>query len=153
MFRNTLPDTERPAQVMNDEPIPLSVLALDLAEPGDGWTAYLAGRGIKTLSDDIGREAVSRGDAKVLLDEQRALAQRRNEMLAAADAAAEQHYREWRAELFSGIPADAFPEGARPAEAMLAAARGAQPRRESVLETALSNRDELVFHPHVEMDE
>jgi hypothetical protein len=43
------------------EPIPLSVLALDLdgGAPVGGWTVWLAERGIAVAFDDIGRPAIS----------------------------------------------------------------------------------------------
>jgi hypothetical protein len=50
----------------------VSHLALDLGEPPvGGWVAYLAGRGLEVLTDDLGRPAVSRADARQLLDERR----------------------------------------------------------------------------------
>jgi hypothetical protein len=153
MFRTVQPDTERPAHVTNDELVVLSHLQLDLPAPADGWTVFLAGRGIEVLTDDIGRLSVSRSDAKRLFDERRELEARRAEFIARADAAAIEFDRARRRELFSGIPADRIPVGARPAEAMLAAARDAQPRRQSVLQHALSNEDALEFHPYAEMDE
>ena len=52
------------------------------------WAAYLAGFGIATVTDDIGREAISRADAKMLLDEQREREARRAELLRRADEAA-----------------------------------------------------------------
>jgi hypothetical protein len=44
----------------------MSVLALDLPAPGDGWSAFLAGRGIEVVTDDIGRKTISRGHATML---------------------------------------------------------------------------------------
>ena len=49
--------------------IPLSVLQLDLAEPGEGWHVYLANRGIEIVAYDLGRQSVTRGDAKLLFEE------------------------------------------------------------------------------------
>src|SRR5215208_1136506 len=57
---------------MNDELIPLSHLELDLDPPsGAGWPAYLAAKGVELLSDDVGRAAVSRVDARRLFTERR----------------------------------------------------------------------------------
>jgi hypothetical protein len=46
--------------------IPLSVLALDLDVPVEGWATFLTGRGIEILTDDLGRASVARGDARQL---------------------------------------------------------------------------------------
>jgi hypothetical protein len=47
-----------------------------------------------------------------------------------------------------GVPADLIPDGVSPAAAMLQAAKDAEPRRQSVLEEALTNRDgAMVYHP------
>ena len=59
---------EAPADAL----IPLSHLALDLPQPPEGWGAYLGRRSIPFLPDDLGRDSIRRGDAKRLLDEQRA---------------------------------------------------------------------------------
>ena len=87
MFRNTPAvnteqvDTQVPAPA---EPIPLSVLTLDLAEPPiEGWAAYLAGRGVELTLDDVGRLAVSRSDARMLLTEKREAEARRAEFCGA----------------------------------------------------------------------
>jgi hypothetical protein len=56
------------------------------------------------------------------------------------------------AALRGGVSAAEVPDGLHPAAAMLAAAQDAIPRRQTVLEAALSNRDELVYHP-VETDD
>ena len=73
MFR-TAPAAEPAADVTNDlspEPIPLSVLDLDLSAPVEGWRAFLADRHIKIVVDDLGRSSVSRNDARRLFDEHR----------------------------------------------------------------------------------
>ena len=54
-----------------EELVPLSVLALDLAQPAEGWNIYLAGRGITVTVDDLGRTAIARGDARRLFVERR----------------------------------------------------------------------------------
>ena len=73
MFR-TAPATEPTRDVVDSppaDPIPLSVISLDLDTPAIGWTAYLTGRGIEVVTDDIGRPAIARADAKQLFDERR----------------------------------------------------------------------------------
>ena len=52
-----------------------------------------------------------------------------------------------RASIWGGIPADHLPPGVAPAAVMLQADRDAQPRRQSVLQHALANTGEMVFHP------
>jgi hypothetical protein len=151
MFQTAI--AEPAVKVPVEELIPLSVLQLDLPVPGDGWNVFLAGRGIEVLTDDLGREAVARSDARRLLTEQREYEARRAEFIAAADRQAEEFDRVRRSQLFRGIPADLIPPGALPAEAMVAAAHDARPRRESVLETALSNSGEITFHPYSAEDD
>jgi hypothetical protein len=68
--------------------IPLVELELSLPAPVEGWTVFLAGRDIAITTDDIGRPASARVDARQLLTEQREHEARKAEMLAAADAAA-----------------------------------------------------------------
>ena len=52
--------------------VPLSVLALDLSAPSvGGWPAYLAGRGIEVVADDLGRDSITRADARRLFTERR----------------------------------------------------------------------------------
>jgi hypothetical protein len=47
---------------------------------------------------------------------------------------------------WGGVPATAIPEGVSAASAMFAADRDARPRRQSVLEEALSNSGGYTFH-------
>jgi hypothetical protein len=54
--------------------------------------------------------------------------------------------QQFRAQIWGGLRADRMPSDARPADVMLAAARDAQPRRQSVLQHALSHEDGMVFH-------
>ena len=100
------------AVVAADLPIPISVLSLDLAAPpAEGWAAYLAAKGIALLRDDVGRDAISRGDARRLISEYReAEAQRREQ----AEAWAVEAGRQWRAQLGVGVPASSIPEGLSP---------------------------------------
>jgi hypothetical protein len=81
MFRNN-PASE-PAPVVTvpaDDLVPLRHLSLEVDEPVGGWTAYLTGRGLEVLTDDIGRKAISRADARQLLDEQREAELRQREI-------------------------------------------------------------------------
>jgi hypothetical protein len=151
MFRYTMPaDIERPATVIDPELIPLSVLALDIEQPSAGWTAYLAGRDIAITTDDIGRPAIARVDARQLLTERAEHEARRAEFIARADEAAIQFDREWRAQLGVGVPASAIPAGMSATEAMFAnelASHAYQPRRTSMAEDLFDNSGGLTFHP------
>jgi hypothetical protein len=51
--------------------VPLVVLELSLDVPAIGWNVYLADRDIAITLDDLGREAVSRDDARMLIAEKR----------------------------------------------------------------------------------
>jgi hypothetical protein len=121
--------------------IPLSVLALELADaPADGWTVWLAGRGISIEFDDLGRRAISRADAKQLLDAQRQNEIRRQDQAARLEAAAVAADRQRRAQLPRGLPwYEVVESGLTPAMAMISADpdRDKRPRRRSVLEDAL----------------
>jgi hypothetical protein len=142
MFRTTTaadaaPVAEPTHDVVAADLVPLSVLELDLAAPSvGGWTAYLAGRGIAVVLDDIGRSAVTRADARRLITERRESAARQHE---AAERQAIELDQRWRAQLPGGVPASLIPEGVRPAAAMLQAAHDARPRRLTPLQEALSN--------------
>ena len=74
MIFNSKPDIERPGpdRRVYDDLIPLSHLGLELDTPPNGWVLHLERRGIAVLTDDIGRRAISRSDAKQLLDEKHA---------------------------------------------------------------------------------
>ena len=112
------------------EPIPLSVLALDLdQQPANGWAAYLAGHGISIAFDDLGRRCISRADAKRLLDEKRQAEIRRQDLSARLEQEAVEKDRAFRASLPRGAAWYEVPAGVRPATAMLQQAKDAEPRR------------------------
>jgi hypothetical protein len=71
MFRSTPADAgAAPADdvMVPAELIPLSVLELDVDPPSvGGWRAFLAGRGVAVVVDNIGRDAVTRADARRLI--------------------------------------------------------------------------------------
>jgi hypothetical protein len=82
MFRN-VPNTELTVEltahdvVDPSELVALSILELDLEPPSSGgWDANLAGRGIPVVDDDIGRKAIYRADARLLITERRDAEQR-----------------------------------------------------------------------------
>jgi hypothetical protein len=129
------------------DPVPLSILALDLGGvPAEGWPSFLGRRAIPIIPDSLRRDSVSHSHARQLLDEQRADVLRRR----AAARVQEQELVEAdqlrRASIWKGLPADQLPAGAHPASVMLAAAKAARPRRRSVLEDSLSNSG-TVYHP------
>jgi hypothetical protein len=126
--------------------VPLSVLALDLAEPAEGWSNFLGRKAITTIPDDLGRDCISRQAARRLLDEQREQVLRQAARRRLVEQEAVEADEQFRAQLWGGVRADRMPSDARPAEVMLAAARDAQPRRQSVLQDALAGGG-AVYHP------
>jgi hypothetical protein len=128
--------------------IPLSVLSLDLGEaPAEGWSNFLAARGVDVVTDDLGRLAVTRDAARTLFDGHRAdeerKAQRRK--LAEAQAVADDQIR--RSRIWQGVPAVDLPPGMSASSVMLAAAKGAQPKRVTPLQEALAG-ESLTYHSY-----
>jgi hypothetical protein len=136
MFRNSAPVAE-PAEIeqglhdrVNADPIPLSHLALDLdAAPVEGWIPFLAAKGVALLFDDLGRRAISRDDARKLLEQQRLNEIRRQDAAARFEQQAIEADRQRLASLPKGIPWYEMPPGVLPVEAMTQAAKDARPRR------------------------
>jgi len=128
---------------MNDQLIPLSHLSLDLDAPGGGWPAYLVGRGVPALEDDLGRPAIAYADARQLFAEREAAEVRRREVAARNDAKVE---AQRLASVRPGIPWWEIPEGVTPGEAMTAGDKMTGPRRRTPLEDALSGNG-TTFHP------
>jgi len=150
MFKSSAPVAEPAPDVKapTEDPIPLSVIALDLGEaPAEGWAAHLINRGVVVGLDDVGRPAISRDDARLLIVERREAEERkaRQRKLAEAQAVADDQLR--RAQIWQGVPADHMPPGVPPAAAMLQTARDARPKRTTPLEEALSNSGTLTYHP------
>jgi hypothetical protein len=146
MFRS-LPDTEQAAvRAALPEPVPLSVLSLDHPQPDGGWRVYLHERNIPVGEDDLGRPAIARVDARQLLAEQRKAEAERARHLAAAERAAIEQDRVRFAQIWKGVAATELPVGVGAGDAMLAAARQAQPKRQSPLEVALSNSPDMSYH-------
>jgi hypothetical protein len=133
--------------------VPLSHLSLDLPAPAEGWPAYLSSRDIAVVTDDLGRQAVSRGDARRLFAEQREGEARKREAMARIEQQAEAKDREFRSSLWQGLPSEYLPPGASPAAVMLQAAKDARPRRTTPLQHALQNSGELIYHPIAQTDE
>ena len=153
MFRNNNGAAAEPSPdvtVSCDHPVPLSHLVLDLdQEPVAGWPSYLADRGVELVLDDIGRPAVSRDAARALLAEKREDEQRRREVVARQEQRLIEADEERRAQIWRGVPADRVPADVHPATAMLQSAKdAARPRRESVLQHALSNSEGITYHAY-----
>jgi hypothetical protein len=149
MFRSTPIDvaTAHDVVVPEEDVIALSVLALDLPQPPEGWAAYLGRRGVAIVPDSLGRDAVGHDAARRLLDERRADELRRARHLAVAEAEAEAADRVKFAQIWRGVSADAFPD-ARAGDVMAEAARDSLPKRRSVLEESLSNSSTMTYRPY-----
>jgi hypothetical protein len=127
--------------------IPLSHIGLDLPAPGDGWAAYLTGRGIPITEDDIGRQCISRADAKQLFDEHRENEARQREAAARVEAEAILRDREFRASLPRGLAWYHLPDGVSYAQAAAEAEAAAHPRRTpSRGEWLFGETDTMVYH-------
>jgi hypothetical protein len=134
-----------PVPVVPVELIPVSHLALDLPEPAEGWAVFLGSRGISFRSDSIGRDAVTVGDARRLLDERRADELRKQRHLALVEQEVIEADRLWRAQIWRGVPADALPVGVSASSAILQAAKDAQPRRRSMIEESFAGQS-MTYH-------
>jgi hypothetical protein len=149
MFRSTAtatepaPDGVAPAVDL----VPVSHISLDLSEPGCGWVAYLNGRGVEVVTDDIGRPSIARADARQLFDEHRESEARKQAALARQELEAIERDKAWWSQLPVGLPWYEIPDGVPPSAAMLQAAKDDSPRRRSLTEDLLDRRDSMVFHP------
>jgi hypothetical protein len=148
MFRSPTAPDPLPLKVVEvpaADLIPLSHLGLDLDVPAIGWVAYLNNVGVEILTDDVGRPAISRVDARMLISEHHANEVRKAELRAAAEKRAVEADRQLRAQMPAGVR---VPDGMTYAEAAMAAELDAlsyQPRRRSPLEDALDNGG-MTFH-------
>jgi hypothetical protein len=149
MFRNTT-TTEPAPDVMEqpaEQPVPLSVLQLDLPAPSiDGWDTYLAGKGIEIMLDDLGRPAISRDDARMLLTEKREDEIRRREWAARQEQQAVERDRAFRAALPKGTHWTDVPDGVSAAQLWVQAEKDAKPKRRTPLEAALAGEG-MVYRP------
>jgi len=101
--------------------IPVSHLSLDLNAPTVGWAISLEGRGIQLVTDDLGRQAISRADFAGLIAEQ---SDRERRSVEEARRRAEEAQKR---PVVVGVPAV---EGASARESMLAAAGLVTPDQE-----------------------
>jgi hypothetical protein len=127
------------------EPIPLSVLALDLDIPVGGWDHYLAECNVEIITDDLGRRSVRRADAARLLREQAAARQRAREIAEATEQAAIERDRQFRAALPKGTPWHDIPADVLPVVHMTAAAQAEQPKRRTLLEDAFAGGETTMY--------
>ena len=136
--------------------VPLAELAAEgfgwdgpfVANPRDAIAMLAARLDGEVLSDDLGRRCVSREVARDLFSEREEQALRWREMQARLDAEAAEAAA--RNPVWGGIPAGQIPDGVAPALAMLTAAKDAGPRRQSVLEHALQDRDGAIEYFPIE---
>src|SRR5829696_4613142 len=127
MFRSPPAPDPLPLKVVEvpaDDLIPLSHLSLDLPVPPIGWLTYLNNVGVEILTDDVGRAAIHRHDARRLFDEHRQSEARKSELRAAAEKRAIEDDQRFRASLGAGVPASAIPPGMAPAAALMQAEFG-----------------------------
>jgi hypothetical protein len=109
-----------------------------------GWNAYPAGRGIAVVTDDIGRDAISRTAARMLLTEKREAEARRHE---AAERQAVEIEARRVAGLRGGVPWYEIPDGVSPGVAWATADKDRRPRRVTPLGDALSNSGSMIYRP------
>jgi hypothetical protein len=147
MFKTTPAAEPAPIVTPPADLVPISHLALDLPEPSVGWLIELDRRHIDVLVDDIGRKAISRSDARGLLDERREDELRRQEAAARNEARAVEQDRLRRASIWRGLPAVDLPVGVSASSAMLQAAKDSEPKRMSPLQEALSG-ESLTYHSY-----
>jgi hypothetical protein len=153
MFRSPVTDAVPPTHhgvEPSEQPVPLVELELSLGAPAvGGWDVYLAGHGVPVVADDLGRPAVARTAARMLIAERREAEARSREKAAERERQLVERDRQFRASLGRGIPADAIPAGMTYAEAVASAELDGQAYRPraSVMEDLLDNSGGLTFHP------
>ena len=136
--------------------VPLAELAAEgfgwdgpfVANPRDAIAMLAARLDGEVLSDDLGRRCVSREVARDLFSEREEQALRWREMQARLDAEAAEAAR--ANPVSPGIPAGPDSDGATAVARMLAAARDSLPKRQSVLEHALQDRDGAIEYFPIE---
>jgi hypothetical protein len=148
MFRSTVTAPAPPADVVDtSDLIPLSVLELDLPAPATGWLIELDRRGIAVVADDIGRDSLTKDDARELITEHRENEARKARHREETERRAIEADQQWRAQLSPGIPWYEIPAGVTAAEMWAQAEHDARPKRRSLLEDALANTGSMEYHP------
>jgi hypothetical protein len=150
-IEHTESDTSRArAQVDPSELIPLSVLALDLPAPSEGWADFLGRRAIAFVPDDLGRDCIRRQDARRLLDEKRANELRVVKLRQLAEQEAVEADQQFRATIGVGVPTSMIPADSTYAQAALSAQLNDleyKPRRVTLMEEIFSNSKEMTVYP------
>ena len=149
MFRNTAtPAAEPPVpvEVPPAELIPLSHLSLDLSTPVTGWSAFLTVRNIAIVSDDVGRDSITKADARTLIAEKHENERRAQEVAKQNEQRMIEADRVHRAQIWGGLHWAEIPDGVLPVQAMTQAAHDAQPKRLSPLQEALAG-ESMTYHP------
>ena len=98
--------------------------------------------------DDIGRDAIRRSDAQILLHEKRASELRAAKHRQLGEQEAVEQDRVKFASIWKGLAADDLPAGVSAGDAMLAAARQGRPRRQSPVEAALGGSPSMAYHAY-----
>jgi hypothetical protein len=158
MFKTTAPEplpvkvVEVPAAA---DFVPLSHLSLDLDEPPIGWLAYLNNVGVEILTDDVGRKAIHRHDARRLFDEHREAEAHAREVMERREQQFIQQDQLLRASLPTGFSAGMVPDGMTGAEAMVLAGEKRRPRsvREQLLERELAHTGPELIYQSIGPDE
>ena len=153
MFKTASPVAEPDSHddVVPAELIPISYLQLDLPGPSasvGGWDGFLAAKGVEVMLDDIGRPAISRDDARMLITEKREAEAHAREVMERREQQLIEQDRLRRANMPRGMPAGMVPDGMTGAEAMVLAGEKRRPRsvHEQLLEAELSHREpELIY--------
>jgi hypothetical protein len=135
-----------------EQPVLLSVLALDLPAPADGWAAELGRRGVAVFEDDLGRAAVDRAVARSLFAEHRELEARNARLRAEIEQRAVEAHQAFRASLPAGIPAGAVPAGVTAGQLLMLSDPMPGSRRQSVLEHALEHPAGAIVYTPVNED-
>jgi hypothetical protein len=141
------PDSS-PAPVMDPpaEPVPLVVLELSLDAPGEGWSNFLAARGIEIVEDDLGLASITRSDARMLIAERREAEAHAREVAARQEQAAIERDRAFRAALPTGLHWTDIPVGVSAADVWAQQEKDAKPKRRTPLEDALAG-DGMIYRP------
>lgn len=133
-----------------DHPVPLAELERDLGgAPSEGWSQFLGRRAVSLQPDDLGRDCVSRHDARLLLDEAREHELKRRKLLALQEAEFIEQDELRRAQLPKGTPwYEAV--GLSAVEAMMQSDYANKPRsvRQQLLDDALAGGGStMVYQP------
>jgi hypothetical protein len=140
MFRSPAVEPASEVVVPCDHPVPLTQLELDLGVPPESWLIYLGRRAIAIIPDDLGRDSVSRSDARRLLLEKREHQLRVARQQAVWEAEQIELDQSFRASLPRGLPVSAFAGDMSYGDLVAAEEAAGVPRRRSLMEESLSGQ-------------